>query len=332
MPPLHADRMVREGETMAVRRSSRAGPGRVLSLLVAVSLGIAVPALADDTAPAAAAAPVAAQVAAPALAPAVGPAVPGSPVTAPPAVAKPAMPVPPIAAPPVVPPEKAGDRADAIARDVVLHPPQKQMPEPAASSLRTMKLKLGGLLDRSVHGPADTEVGRVIDVLLGEDGKPAALEMDVGGFMGVGNRKIVVAWALFDIPKPASTDPIRLSLTDAQVKSAPSAEESGEVTVVTGVVSHVPAAASPPPAKPAVAGAPPPGTASAGAPSTVAKAPVVPAPAASAPAASPLVAPPLPTGSPAVPPSLPPPSPGSVVRLPALGTASVPARPSGGQP
>ena len=102
-------------------------------------------------------------------------------------------------------------------------------------SLRTSKLKVGGLLDRTVRGVQDTEVGRVIDVMVGDDGKPAALELDVGGFMGVGNRKIAVAWALFDIVKPSSTDPIRVALTEAQVKSAPAAEESGLVTVVTGI-------------------------------------------------------------------------------------------------
>lgn len=248
MPALHADRMVREGETMAVRRSSRACYGRLLPCLVAVSLGVASPALAID--PAVTSPVVVPPAASPDVAPAAGPAVPGAVAAALPAGATPALPVPPVVELGVAPPVRAGDRADAIARDVVLHPPQKQMPEPAASSLRTMKLKLGGLLDRSVHGPEDTEVGRVIDVMLGEDGKPAALEMDVGGFMGVGNRKIIVAWALFDIPKPASTDPIRLSLTDAQVKSAPSAEESGQVTIVTGVISHVPVGASVPPAKP----------------------------------------------------------------------------------
>lgn len=311
MPALHADRMVREGETMAVKRSSRACPGRLLPCLVAVSLGLASPALADDPPPAVTAEPGVAPSAAvrpaapPIVAPATGQAAPGQVVAVPPAVAPPTPLVPLVAIPAVVPPQKAGDRADAIARDVVLHPPQKQMPEPAASSLRTVKLKLGGLLDRSVHGPEDTEVGRVIDVLLGEDGKPAALEMDVGGFMGVGNRKIVVAWALFDIPKPASADPIRLSLTDAQVKSAPSAEESGQVTIVTGVVSHVPAVANVPPAKP--------GT------------PVAPVPTSPALPASPLPAPPnLVAPNPV--------GPSPVVQVPAPATPGTATHPPDGQP
>ena len=154
-----------------------------------------------------------------------------------------AVPKPP---PPVVPPgtptEIAGDRADAIAHDIVLHPPQKQVPQQDASHLQIARLKLGGLLDRSVHGSENREVGRVIDVMVGEDGRPAALELDVGGFMGVGNRKIAVAWTLFDVSKSA-TEPLRVALTEAQVKSAPAAEESGTVTIVAGTVA---AAASTP--------------------------------------------------------------------------------------
>ncbi len=133
-----------------------------------------------------------------------------------------------------IPPQLAGDRADAIAHDMLLHPPQKLVPPQSAFRLLTAKHPLGGLLDRSVRGVENSQVGRVIDVLIGDDGKPVALELDVGGFMGVGNRRIAVAWGLFDLSKPEGSDPLRVALTEAQVKSAPAVEESGQVTVVTG--------------------------------------------------------------------------------------------------
>ena len=179
--------------------------------------------------------------------PAAGQAATAPPATAPPATASPATASPATAPVQVVPPPPlhptvpagtpsglGGDRADAIAHDIVLHPPQQQVSKQDSARLRTITLKLGALLDRSVHGSEDSEVGRVIDVLVGDDGRPAALELDVGGFMGVGNRKIAVAWALFDMSKPG-TEPLRVALTESQVKSAPAAAESGEVTVVTGV-------------------------------------------------------------------------------------------------
>ncbi len=148
------------------------------------------------------------------------------------AVASAPPPVTAAAPPPAPAADTEGDRADAIARDSVLHPPQKPAAQ-GSTRLRTIELKLGGLLDRSVHGTENSEVGRVIDVLVGDDGRPAALELDVGGFMGVGNRKIAVAWALFDVAKPGN-EPLRVALTEGQVRSAPAAEGAGAVAVVAG--------------------------------------------------------------------------------------------------
>ncbi len=151
-----------------------------------------------------------------------------------------------------IPPQLAGDRADAIARDMMLHPPQKLVPPQSAFRLLTANHRLGGLLDRSVRGAEDSQIGRVIDVLIGDDGHPAALELDVGGFMGLGNRRIAVAWGLFDLSKPEGGDPLRVALTEAEVKSAPAVEASGQVTVVTGANVATP----PKPAASGLTGAP----------------------------------------------------------------------------
>ncbi len=155
-----------------------------------------------------------------------------------------------------IPPQLAGDRADAIAHDMMLHPPQKLVPPQSAFRLLTARHRLGGLLDRSVRGAENSQVGRVIDVMIGDDGHPAALELDVGGFMGVGNRKIAVAWGLFDLSKPEGNDPLRVALTEAQVKSAPAVEESGPVTVVMGANAAASQAAPTPPRTPAAASNP----------------------------------------------------------------------------
>lgn len=244
---------------MADNRPSRSRP---LSLMLPVLLaaGLALPARAQQPAqrpdagvvslppvPAAVEAPSGRAPAAPASAPAPAPA--PADVAPPAAIPPPAAVVPASPAPPAGPPTQLeGDRADAIMRDVIQHPPQKQVAQQDASRLRTARLRLGSLLDRSVHGSENSEVGRVIDVMVGEDGKPAALELDVGGFMGVGNRKIAVAWSLFDIARPVGTDPLRVALTEEQVKSAPAAEESGTVTVVTGIVDLPRPTPAPPPA------------------------------------------------------------------------------------
>ena len=209
-----------------------------------------------------------------AAAPATGslPQVPPTAVPAPPATPPARQPPPPPVVPAGTPAEIDGDRADAIARDIVRHPPQKQVPQQDSAHLRTVKLKLDELLDRSVHGAENSEVGRVIDVMVGDDGKPAALVLDVGGFMGVGNRKIAVAWSLFDLTRPRN-EPLRLALTEAQVKSAPASADPATMLVVTGVdAAAARPAATPPSAKP------PATTGTAAAPTPPVPTPLVPTP------------------------------------------------------
>jgi hypothetical protein len=70
------------------------------------------------------------------------------------------------------------------------------------------------ILGRSVHGPEDEQVGRIVDVLVDDQGQPRAAVIDFGGFMGVGKRRIAVAWR-------AEQHNIRIDLTIDQIKQTP---------------------------------------------------------------------------------------------------------------
>ena len=50
------------------------------------------------------------------------------------------------------------------------------------------------VLGQMVADPDGKEIGRLVDVLVGDQGQPQAAVIDFGGFMGVGNRKIAVDW------------------------------------------------------------------------------------------------------------------------------------------
>ncbi len=39
------------------------------------------------------------------------------------------------------------------------------------------------------------DIGRIVDLLVDGQGRVRAIVLDVGGFMGVGNRKVAVAWS-----------------------------------------------------------------------------------------------------------------------------------------
>ncbi|WP_428391886.1 PRC-barrel domain-containing protein [Lichenicoccus sp.] len=116
-----------------------------------------------------------------------------------------------------------------------------------AATLRTTKLKLFGLIDRSVTGREKREIGHVVDVLVDAKGQPTALVVDVGGFMGMGNRRIAIDWERFALSGRKPGDALQIPFSDAQIKAAPAYDGSHMVTVVQGSVAAV--AANAPPAQ-----------------------------------------------------------------------------------
>jgi hypothetical protein len=55
--------------------------------------------------------------------------------------------------------------------------------------------ELIGLVGQVVQGPAGKEVGRIVNLLADGQGHMRAVVVDVGGFMGVGNRKVALSWS-----------------------------------------------------------------------------------------------------------------------------------------
>ena len=77
------------------------------------------------------------------------------------------------------------------------------------------------ILGRTVRDPDDKEVGRIVDVLVDDQGVPKAALIDFGGFMGVGNRRIAVAWRALHFLPAAEHYQIRLEMTADQIKATP---------------------------------------------------------------------------------------------------------------
>ena len=77
------------------------------------------------------------------------------------------------------------------------------------------------ILGRTVRDPDNNEVGRIVDVLVDDQGMPRAALIDFGGFMGVGNRRIAVAWRALHFLPAAGQHQIRLDMTADQIKATP---------------------------------------------------------------------------------------------------------------
>jgi hypothetical protein len=94
-------------------------------------------------------------------------------------------------------------------------------PEPAGQVMHVPPEEALAILGASVAGPDGKTIGRLVDVLVNASGVPEAAVIDVGGFMGVGTRKIAVHWSVLHFAPADPKQPVMLDLTLDQIKDAP---------------------------------------------------------------------------------------------------------------
>src|SRR6266513_4856464 len=78
-----------------------------------------------------------------------------------------------------------------------------------------------GALGKEVRSGTGENLGRIVDVLVDQDGQVRAAVIDFGGFLGVGSRKIVVDWRALHFAPADQPDRISLDLTRDQLSAAP---------------------------------------------------------------------------------------------------------------
>ncbi len=66
------------------------------------------------------------------------------------------------------------------------------------------------LMGKRLVGPSGEELGRVVDVVADLQARPVAAVVDVGGFMGLGSRRVAVAWHVLQLR--ADGDVVRLMI------------------------------------------------------------------------------------------------------------------------
>ncbi len=95
--------------------------------------------------------------------------------------------------------------------------------------------QIAGIVGRHVIGSDGADAGRVWDVLVDRNGEPRAVVIDYGGVLGVGRRKIAIAWRAVRFVPDDAAHPIHLTLTRQQMGRVPSfAYGSAPVTLGDG--------------------------------------------------------------------------------------------------
>lgn len=118
-------------------------------------------------------------------------------------------------------PARADDPAPPTPAPAPAPAPAAPPSPPPANQELIYKGEATRIIGRTVRDPDNNEVGRIVDVLVDDQGMPRAALIDFGGFMGVGNRRIAVAWRALHFLPAAEQHQIRLDMTADQIKATP---------------------------------------------------------------------------------------------------------------
>jgi hypothetical protein len=104
-------------------------------------------------------------------------------------------------------------------------PELRRIPAPAAATV----------LGRRVLDHAGDEIGRVVDVLVDGFGRPLAAVLDVGGYMGLGSRKVAVDWTRLRFTIAGGDSRVNVDLDGNIIAAAPEYKGGNEDSpVLTG--------------------------------------------------------------------------------------------------
>jgi hypothetical protein len=76
------------------------------------------------------------------------------------------------------------------------------------------------------------DTGRLWDILIDDAAKPRAAVIDYGGMMGMGERKVAVAWSTLQFVPSDADAPVHLALTKQQLGMLPDFKYGAATTVV----------------------------------------------------------------------------------------------------
>lgn len=141
---------------------------------------------------------------------------------------------------------------DKPAQDRPAAPP----PGPPAGSEPIDPATVIRLLGREVKAGTGEVVAQIVNLLVDAKGEPRAAILDYGGFLGVGKRRIAVAWRALSFAPGTGGGTVTLGLDRDQLKSFPEYKPDGPL-LMAAPSGEVPAPPNEMPAAPGEAPVPP---------------------------------------------------------------------------
>jgi hypothetical protein len=125
--------------------------------------------------------------------------------------------------------------------------PQQAKPPAAAAPSETMQpkwytlqgseIRASKLIGTTVVNTANETVGDINEVILGKDGKVAAVVLGIGGFLGMGEREVAVDFSSLKLTQDGNKTVVTINATKDVLKNAPEWKWAGDRSGTTGTGS-----------------------------------------------------------------------------------------------
>jgi sporulation protein YlmC with PRC-barrel domain len=96
---------------------------------------------------------------------------------------------------------------------------QTARPDPAPPAAQAERVF--GLMGKRILAPDGTEIGRVVDLVVDRQGETRAAVVDVGGFLGIGSRRIALAWGRMSFRSEDGALRIETDVAADRISAAP---------------------------------------------------------------------------------------------------------------
>lgn len=111
--------------------------------------------------------------------------------------------------------QKMGDQSGMQNKSYMDSPPTNGM---AASDLIGTDLKTSG----------DESLGEIGDLIIDQDGKVAAVVVNIGGFLGMGEKNVAITWDNIKMSDNPDNRDLRVDMTRDELQSAPTYEQQDD--------------------------------------------------------------------------------------------------------
>jgi len=123
----------------------------------------------------------------------------------------------------------------AVAQTTTTPPVVTSSSQPQWYTHQGSEMRASKLIGTTVRNAANESIGSINEVVLGKDGKVAAVVIGVGGFLGMGEREVAVNFDSLRVAQDESNRTVvSLDATKDSLKAAPEWRWAGDRSNTTG--------------------------------------------------------------------------------------------------